>query len=81
MISFQEVILRLQDYWNKQGCALLQPIDTEVGAGTLTRQPSSGPLGRSPGVRPMFSRPAVRRTPATARTRTAFISITSSRLS
>ena len=34
MISFQEVILRLQDYWNKQGCALLQPIDTEVGAGT-----------------------------------------------
>ena len=34
MITFQEVILRLQDYWNKQGCALLQPIDTEVGAGT-----------------------------------------------
>ncbi len=34
MITFQEVILRLQEYWNKQGCALLQPIDTEVGAGT-----------------------------------------------
>lgn len=34
MITFQEVILRLQQYWNKQGCALLQPIDIEVGAGT-----------------------------------------------
>ena len=32
MITFQEVILRLQQYWNKQGCA--QPIDIEVGAGT-----------------------------------------------
>ena len=34
MITFQEVILRLQQYWNQQGCALMQPIDTEVGAGT-----------------------------------------------
>ena len=34
MITFQEVILRLQEYWNRQGCALLQPIDLEVGAGT-----------------------------------------------
>ncbi len=34
MISFQETILRLQTYWNAQGCALLQPIDLEVGAGT-----------------------------------------------
>ncbi|MCS6944085.1 MAG: glycine--tRNA ligase subunit alpha [Sutterellaceae bacterium] len=34
MLTFQEVILRLQEYWNRQGCALLQPIDLEVGAGT-----------------------------------------------
>ncbi|HXY05587.1 MAG TPA: glycine--tRNA ligase subunit alpha [Burkholderiaceae bacterium] len=34
MITFQESILRLQAYWNDQGCALLQPIDLEVGAGT-----------------------------------------------
>jgi glycyl-tRNA synthetase alpha chain len=32
--SFQEIILRLQDFWNRQGCALLQPYDMEVGAGT-----------------------------------------------
>ncbi len=34
MLTFQQVILRLQDYWGRQGCALLQPYDMEVGAGT-----------------------------------------------
>jgi glycyl-tRNA synthetase alpha chain len=32
--TFQEIILRLQQYWSAQGCALLQPYDMEVGAGT-----------------------------------------------
>ena len=32
--TFQETILTLQNYWNAQGCALLQPYDLEVGAGT-----------------------------------------------
>ncbi len=35
MLTFQEVILTLQNYWDKQGCALLQPYDIEVGAGTF----------------------------------------------
>ncbi len=34
MLTFQQLILRLQDYWSQQGCALLQPYDMEVGAGT-----------------------------------------------
>jgi len=34
MLSFQQIILKLQDYWSHQGCALLQPYDMEVGAGT-----------------------------------------------
>jgi len=34
MLTFQQVIGRLQDYWGAQGCALLQPYDIEVGAGT-----------------------------------------------
>ena len=34
MLSFQDIILTLQGYWAKQGCALLQPYDMEVGAGT-----------------------------------------------
>ena len=33
--SFQEVILRLQGYWASKGCAVLQPYDMEVGAGTF----------------------------------------------
>ncbi|HHI71581.1 MAG TPA: glycine--tRNA ligase subunit alpha, partial [Rhodobacteraceae bacterium] len=32
--SFQEIILRLQSYWASKGCAMLQPYDMEVGAGT-----------------------------------------------
>src|SRR5256714_8702865 len=32
--SFQEVILRLQNFWGERGCVLLQPYDIEVGAGT-----------------------------------------------
>ncbi|MEP7208410.1 MAG: glycine--tRNA ligase subunit alpha [Casimicrobiaceae bacterium] len=34
MLTFQQVILTLQTYWDRQGCALLQPYDMEVGAGT-----------------------------------------------
>ena len=33
--SFQEIILRLQAYWASNGCAVLQPYDMEVGAGTF----------------------------------------------
>ncbi|MBQ9259654.1 MAG: glycine--tRNA ligase subunit alpha [Neisseriaceae bacterium] len=32
--TFQEVIFSLQNYWAKQGCAVIQPFDMEVGAGT-----------------------------------------------
>ena len=34
MLTFQQIILTLQRYWAEQGCALLQPYDMEVGAGT-----------------------------------------------
>ena len=33
--TFQGLILALQQYWAAQGCVLLQPLDTEVGAGTF----------------------------------------------
>src|SRR6056300_363145 len=32
--TFQEILLRLQRHWADQGCALLQPYDMEMGAGT-----------------------------------------------
>ena len=31
---FQELILALQDFWVKKGCLLVQPYNSEVGAGT-----------------------------------------------
>lgn len=34
-MTFQDLIFRLNDYWSKQGCAILQPYDVEVGAGTM----------------------------------------------
>jgi glycyl-tRNA synthetase alpha chain len=34
-MHFQDVILRLQQFWGERGCALLQPYDLEVGAGTF----------------------------------------------
>ena len=33
--TFQELILRLQSYWGRQGCVLMQPYDMEMGAGTF----------------------------------------------
>lgn len=33
--SFQEIILRLNQFWADQGCVLIQPLDLEVGAGTF----------------------------------------------
>jgi glycyl-tRNA synthetase alpha chain len=33
--TFQGLILALQDFWAKQGCVVLQPLDLEVGAGTF----------------------------------------------
>lgn len=33
--TFQELILRLQNFWANHGCVVLQPLDMEVGAGTF----------------------------------------------
>lgn len=34
-LTFQEIILRLQQFWADKGCVVLQPLDMEVGAGTF----------------------------------------------
>lgn len=46
--SFQEIILRLQVYWASKGCALLQPYDMEVGAGTFHPATTLRSLGSQP---------------------------------
>ena len=34
-MTFQEIILKLEQFWAQQGCVVLQPYDMEVGAGTF----------------------------------------------
>ena len=34
MLSIQNIIARLEDFWSQKGCIVLQPLDIEVGAGT-----------------------------------------------
>jgi glycyl-tRNA synthetase alpha chain len=34
-LSFQEIILKLEDYWADHGCVIVQPYNSEVGAGTF----------------------------------------------
>ncbi len=46
--SFQEIILRLQAYWAGKGCAILQPYDLEVGAGTFHPATTLRSLGPRP---------------------------------
>ncbi|WP_211830745.1 glycine--tRNA ligase subunit alpha [Kistimonas asteriae] len=33
--TFQGLILALQNYWAREGCVIMQPLDMEVGAGTF----------------------------------------------
>ena len=33
--AFQDLIFSLQQYWSRQGCVVVQPLDLEVGAGTF----------------------------------------------
>ncbi len=46
--SFQDIILSLQNYWAEHGCAVLQPYDMEVGAGTFHPATTLRALGPNP---------------------------------
>ncbi len=47
-LSFQEITLGLQKFWSKHGCVILQPYDTEVGAGTFHPATTLRSLGPKP---------------------------------
>lgn len=47
-MNFQEIILRLQNYWGKQGCIIQQPYDVEKGAGTMNPATFLRALGPEP---------------------------------
>ena len=46
--TYQELVLRLQEFWAKRGCVLEQPYDTEVGAGTMAPETFLRVLGPKP---------------------------------
>jgi glycyl-tRNA synthetase alpha chain len=47
-VNFQEVILKLQDFWARRGCLIAQPYDVEVGAGTFNPHTFLRCLGPEP---------------------------------
>ena len=48
VLTFQEIILKLQTFWAEHGCVLLQPYDMEVGAGTFHSATFLRSLGPEP---------------------------------
>ena len=46
--SFQDVILRLLDYWKEQGCLIWHPHNVQVGAGTMNPETVLRVLGPEP---------------------------------
>jgi glycyl-tRNA synthetase alpha chain len=47
-LTFQDLILKLMQFWGKQRCVLQQPYDTEVGAGTMHPETFLRVLGPTP---------------------------------
>jgi len=60
-LSFQELILRLQNYWAEQGCMIMQPYDVEMGAGTFHSSTFLGSIGPEP-MRAAYVQPCRRPT-------------------
>jgi glycyl-tRNA synthetase alpha chain len=47
-LTYQELILRLSQFWAEHGCVLQQPYDLEVGAGTMAPETFLRVLGPNP---------------------------------
>ncbi|MBZ5546262.1 MAG: glycine--tRNA ligase subunit alpha, partial [Acidobacteriia bacterium] len=47
-LSFQNMCLRLSEFWAGQGCVVALPYDLEVGAGTMTPETFLRVLGPEP---------------------------------
>lgn len=58
-LTQQELIFRLQKFWSEQGCAIQQPYDIEVGAGTMAPETFLRVLGPKP-YRVAYVQPARR---------------------
>jgi len=60
-LSFQDLILKLEQYWMRRGCVLQQPYDIEVGAGTMHPETFLRVLGSDP-YRVVYVQPSRRPT-------------------
>ncbi|MFG5124310.1 glycine--tRNA ligase subunit alpha [Campylobacter lari] len=47
-MTFSQMILNLQEFWQKQGCAIMQPYDFPAGAGTFHPATFLRSLGKKP---------------------------------
>ncbi|MEO0139144.1 MAG: glycine--tRNA ligase subunit alpha [candidate division WOR-3 bacterium] len=47
-MNFQDIILKLHEFWKSQGCVILQPYNSEVGAGTFNPATFLRSLGPKP---------------------------------
>ncbi len=47
-VTFQDLIFKLSEYWSSQGCLIQQPLDLEVGAGTMSPETFLRVLGPKP---------------------------------
>ncbi|BEL02255.1 glycine--tRNA ligase [Actinoplanes sichuanensis] len=59
MLTMQDALARLTSYWTDQGCLVVQPMNTEVGAGTLNPATLLRVLGPEP-WRVVYAEPSVR---------------------
>jgi glycyl-tRNA synthetase alpha chain len=58
-LTFQELLLRLEEYWTHRDCILQQPYDVEVGAGTMHPETFLRVLGPEP-YRVVYAQPSRR---------------------
>ena len=47
VLSFQDIIFNLQNFWSNNNCTIIQPIDLQVGAGTFHPAIVLGALGKN----------------------------------
>jgi glycyl-tRNA synthetase alpha chain len=59
MLYFQDLILKLQEFWAAQGCVVQVPFDVEVGAGTMAPETFLRVLGPDP-YRVVYPQPSRR---------------------
>ena len=60
-LTFQDLLLRLEEYWVRRDCVLQQPYDVEVGAGTMHPETFLRVLGPEP-YRVVYAQPSRRPT-------------------